>query len=120
MNVFSKEENGDEGETVIAKRRITFLLLTGLTLAVIAYFSLLYLPLSLLPLQQKPTPQPIYDYYEIVDEAGGESLMTIPLIVNVGDELLTEDNRRFQVIKVIENKAYARKVSNTLRLPEKE
>jgi hypothetical protein len=118
--VFCKEEDGDEGETVIAKHRITFLLLAGLAIAVIVYFSLLYLPMSLLPLHQKPTPQPIYDYYEIVDEVGGESLMTIPLIVNVGDELLTEDNRRFQVVKVIENKAYARRVANTLQLPGKE
>jgi hypothetical protein len=120
VSIFSKETDGDEGETVITKRRITFLLLAGLALAVIAYFSLSYLPLSLLPMQQKPTPQPIYDYYEIVDEAGGESLMTIPLIVNVGDELLTEDNRRFQVVNVIENKAYARRVQDTLQSPEQE
>jgi hypothetical protein len=105
---------------VIAKRRIAVFLLAGLALAILAYFALSYLPMSLLPMQQKPTPQPIYDYYEILDEAGGESLMTVPLIVNVGDELLTEDNRRFQVVKVIENKAYARKVVDSLTLPGRE
>lgn len=92
------------------KRRIAAFLLTGLVLSVLIYVALAYLPMNFLPTQQKPTPQVIYDYYEIVDENGGESLMTVPLAVKVGDELLTEDNRRFKVVKVIDNIAFARKV----------
>lgn len=93
------------------KKRITLLLAAGITLAVIAGVWLFLLPLNLLPQLQKPAQQPVYDYYEIVDEAGGESLMTIPIVVNVGDELLTEDNRRFRIVKVVENKAYARQTA---------
>lgn len=102
---------------MIAKRRVVVLLVGGIALSLLTYFALLYLPIGLLPQQHKPTPQPIYDYYEIVDESGGESLMMVPLVVNVGDELLTEDNRRFKVVKVVENTAYARRVKNNLRLP---
>lgn len=103
-----------------AKRRIALFLLVGLALVALAYVALAYLPMNLLPLQQKPTPQPIHDYYEILDEVSGESLMTVPLVVNVGDELITDDNRRFEVVSVIENKAYARKVKNLQTLPGKE
>jgi hypothetical protein len=93
---------------VIAKRRLAILLLILSALSALAFFALAYLPIGLLPMEQKPTPQPLYDYYEIVDERNNESLMAVPLIVNVGDELLTEDNRRFKVVKVVENIAYAR------------
>lgn len=103
-----------------SKRRIASFLLAGVVLAAAAYFALAYLPMSLLPLQQKPTPQPIYDYYEILDETNGESLMTIPLVVNIGDELITDDNRRFEVVIVIENKALARQVKHPPKLPEEE
>lgn len=98
-----------------AKRQLAIIVVIGLLF--LFYLGLTYLPVNLLPIQQKPVPQPVYDYYEIVDENGGESLMVVPLVVNVGDELLTEDNRKFKVVKVVENTAYARRMKNSLRLP---
>ena len=95
---------------LLAKRQIASFVLIGLVLLVAGYFALSFLPLNLLPLQQKPAPQTIHDYYEILDESSGESLMMVPLVVNVGDELLTEDNRWFRIVKVVEDKAYARRV----------
>lgn len=95
---------------MIAKRRLVILLLIVAVLSILAFYALSYLPLGLLPLQEKPTPQPLYDYYEVVDEQNNDSLMSVPIIVNIGDELLTEDNRRFRVVKVVENIAYARQI----------
>lgn len=97
---------------MVVKRRILTLLLVGLALLTLVYLALSFLPFNLLPIQQKPIPQKIYDYYEVVDESSGESLMAVPLIVNVGDELLTEENKRYEVVKVIENTAYARRIKD--------
>lgn len=85
-----------------------------LALGLIVY----YLPLNTLSIQQKPNqaPQKLYDYYEIFDEASGESLMYVPLVVNIGDELITETNKRYRIVKVAGNKAYARFVEN-LKIP---
>lgn len=94
--------------TAKVNRKLAIAIFIGLLL--LLYLGLTYLPLNLLPIQQKPVPQKIYDYYEIVDENGGESLMTIPLTVNIDDELITEDNRRYKVVKVIENTAFARRI----------
>lgn len=92
-----------------AKRQLAIIIVIGLLF--LFYLGLTYLPVNLLPIQQKPVPQPVYDYYEIVDENGGESLMTIPLTVNIDDELITEDNRRYKVVRVIGNRAFARRIA---------
>jgi hypothetical protein len=72
------------------------------------------LPLNILPIQQKPEqpPQKAYDYYLIIDVESGRTLMYVPLMVNVGDEVLSEENKRYQVVRVEENRAYARFVEH--------
>ena len=73
-----------------------------------------YLPLSLFSTQQKPeqAPQKMYDHYIIHDEATNEVLMYVPLVVSVGDELISDKNKRYKVVKVEENQAYARFVED--------
>lgn len=73
-----------------------------------------YLPLTLFSTQQKPeqSPQKIYDYYIILDEDTSEVLMYVPLVVSVGDELISEQNKRYRIVKVEENQAYARFVED--------
>lgn len=64
------------------------------------------------------TPRQEYAYYRIVDEKTGKTLMTIssgPVII--GDELLTEGNKWYVVVKVEGNLAYARYVK-TIKLDE--
>lgn len=96
------------------KRR--YLLLAGIIIVagIFAFSTLHILPLNILPIQQKPDPQPqqLYDYYIILDEIDGHSLMYVPLVVNVGDEVLTEENKRYRVIRIEENRAFARFVEN--------
>jgi hypothetical protein len=71
--------------------------------------ALYYTPLNFLSVQQKPeqAPQKIYDYYLIIDEKTNQSLMYVPLVVSPGDEVITENNQRFRVIRVEENRAIA-------------
>lgn len=85
-------------------------LLLIIILSVLIYI-VLYIPFF--PEPQTTLPQITHDYYEIVDELSGESLMMVPLLVTVGDELLTEDNRRFSVVKINGNTAYAKQIANT-------
>ena len=68
--------------------------------------------LILFPAQEKPESQQIYDYYLILDEIDGRHLMYVPLIVNVGDEVRTDENKRYKVIKIEENRATARFVED--------
>ncbi len=75
----------------------------GLTGAIIYYAP------SFMSVQQKPeqSPKKIYDYYIIVDEKTGKSLMYVPLLVSPGDEVITDENQRFRVLRVEENHAIA-------------
>lgn len=95
--------------------RRSLLLLTALTVGLILFMTILFLmPLNLLSVQEKPTqrlPQ-IHEYYIIYDEATGSDLMYVPLAVSVGDEIITENNQRYRVISVTENRAYARFIEN--------
>lgn len=81
-------------------------------IATIAVFY--YIPLNLFSIQQKPEhpAQKKYDHYTIYEEETGEILMYVPLVVNVGDELISENNKLYKVVKVEENQAYARFVEN--------
>lgn len=59
-----------------------------------------------------PNPAQIYDYYYIYAEEDGRELMRVPLAVNIDDELITEDNKRYKVIKVDGDKGIARYVED--------
>ncbi|MBP2637662.1 MAG: hypothetical protein H6Q72_3569 [Firmicutes bacterium] len=71
-------------------------------------------PFSWLTVQQKPeqAPPKVYDYYVVVDENTNEVLMYVPIVVNVGDELVSEQNKRYKIVKVEENYGYARFVED--------
>lgn len=104
---------------MIVKRRYLFITI-GILVSLLFVFSFLHiLPLNLFSVQQKPSPQiqQIYDYYIIVDEVDNHSLMYVPLVVNVGDEVLTEENKRYKVIRIEQNRAIARFVE-TIKLEE--
>lgn len=96
------------------KRRLALAAGTLLIGIVILYAVSYLLPLNLLSIQQKPEQQPqkLYDYYIIYDEETGKDLMYVPLVVSVDDEIITDENKRYKVVKVIENRAYARFVEN--------
>jgi len=81
-----------------------------IVLSIFAFSALHILPLNIFSIQQKPNSQPqkIYDYYIILDEMDGHSLMYVPLVVNVGDEVLSEENKRYKVVRIEENRAFAR------------
>jgi len=82
--------------------------------SIFAFSALHILPLNIFSVQQKPESQPqkMYDYYIILDEIDGHSLMYVPLVVNVGDEVLTEENKRYKVVRIEENRAFARFVED--------
>ncbi|MGL5513964.1 MAG: stage II sporulation protein P [Sporomusa sp.] len=93
----------------LAKRFSILLIAFILTIGVFHY-----IPLSLFSIQQKPE-QPLqkkYVNYTIYEEETGEILMYVPLVVSVGDELISENNKRYKIVKVEENQAYARFVEN--------
>lgn len=71
-------------------------------------------PHYLFPVQQKPeqSSQRVYDYYLIVDEEDGHTLMYVPLITHIGDEVLSEENKLYVITRIDENRAYARFVKN--------
>lgn len=99
---------------MIFKRRHLLITIIIILVSLSVFSALHILPLNLFSVQQKPAPQPqkIYDYYTIVDEANGHSLMYVPLVVNVGDEVLTEENKRYKIVKIEQNRAFARFVEN--------
>ncbi len=96
------------------KRRLILIagLLALCSIMALSIFHLL--PLDFLSVQQKPeqTPQKAYDYYIVMDETDGHTLMYVPIVVSVGDEVLSEDNKLYRVVKTEENRAYARFVRN--------
>lgn len=62
------------------------------------------------PAQRRPIPTP--DYYLIMDERDDRLLMYVPVVVSVGDELISEENKLYTVVKITENRAYARFLRN--------
>ena len=85
-----------------------------LALAAIVIIGTYYVPLTMFSVQPKPeqAPQKIYDYYIIVEEDTKEVLMYVPIVVNVGDELVSDQNKRYKIVKIEENQAYARFVED--------
>ena len=73
-----------------------------------------YTPFPWLSVQQKPeqSPPKVYDYYVVVEETTNEVLMYVPIVINVGDELVSEQNKRYKIVKVEENYGYARFVED--------
>lgn len=49
-------------------------------------------------------------YYVITDESGLRELMRVRVAVNVGDEVLAEDNKLYEVTRVEDNHAFAKYV----------
>lgn len=102
--------------SIAGKKRLIYwaggIILCGIIVVSLSMLHLL--PLNILSVQQKPeqAPQKIYDYYIIVDEDDGHTIMYVPLVVNLGDEVLSEDNRYYQIVKIEENRAYARFIKN--------
>lgn len=99
----------------MALKRRLWLVAASLAVGLLLLFATAYLlPLNLLSVQQKPeqVSQKVYDYYIIYDEKTGVDLMYVPLVVSVGDELITEDDKRYTIVKVEENRAYARYVED--------
>ena len=52
----------------------------------------------------------VYPYYFIYEEKSGHHLMTVSIVVSTGDELISEDNKLYRIVRMDENKAYARYV----------
>lgn len=106
---------------MISKRRIGIIVGSILVGSLLLASVLHLLPLNILSVQQKPgqAPQKVHDYYIIVEEKTGEELMYVPLVVSVGDEMISEDNKRYKIVKVEANRAYARFVED-VKLPQKE
>ncbi|MDD4600905.1 hypothetical protein SDC9_13969 [bioreactor metagenome] len=100
---------------MVLKRRT--LLITGLitlctVLAILGFLHML--PLNIFSIQQKPeqAPQKVYDYYLIIDEQNNQTIMYVPLVVSIGDEVLSDDNKYYQIVRIEENRAYARFIKN--------
>ncbi|EAX47637.1 hypothetical protein TcarDRAFT_1059 [Thermosinus carboxydivorans Nor1] len=99
------------------RKRSYSVFFSGFAIGVLTVFIVLYFtaPQLLLPPQPKPHA-PVkapYEYYVILDEATGATIMYVSVVtVNPGDELITEDNKRYVVIRVEENRAYARYVED--------
>jgi len=99
----------------VAVKRRMWLIVGSIAAGLLLLLALSYLvPLNFLSVQPKPEQQPqkVYDYYIILDEISGVDLMYVPLVVSVGDEVITEENKRYTIIKVEENRAYARFVED--------
>ncbi len=99
---------------MVLKRRLVIIMATILLGGIVTWSILYLLPLNILSIQQKPeqAPQKVHDYYLIIDENSGETLMYVPLVVSIGDEVITEANKRYRIVRVEENRAYARFVED--------
>lgn len=66
--------------------------------------------LTLLPRQVLGMTPIVYPYYFIYEEKSSRHLMTVSIVVTVGDELITEEDQLYRIVRMEENKAYARYV----------
>lgn len=98
----------------MTKRRIVLVVVALAAASIITVWGLNFLPLNFLSVQQKPeqAPQKVHEYYIIFEDETDRTLMYVPLVVGIGDELITEENKRYKVIRIEENRAYARFVEN--------
>jgi hypothetical protein len=66
---------------------------------------------GILPGSKRPNPvRPLeqHRYVQIIDQANGKTLTYVSVTVSVGDEYITGDNRRYVVVRLHGNKAYAK------------
>lgn len=98
----------------VRRRRLALIAAATITGGIILFSIIYLLPLNILSIQHKPeqAPQKVYDYYIIIDEKTNRDLMYVPLVVSIGDEVITEENQRYKIVKVEENRAYARFIEN--------
>jgi len=92
------------------KRRL-YIIISIFLLGCISVFGLIQLlPYCMPNVQQKPeqAPQKRFPYYQIIAVEDQRTLMYVGVLVTVGDELITEENKRYQVVRIEENRAYAR------------
>ena len=104
------------------RRRLLLIVITTIIGAGLLLASFHLIPLNFFSVQQKPQQQPqkVYDYYSIYDEKTGQDLMYVPLVVSIGDEVLTEDDKLYKIVKVEENRAYARYVKDMNKAVKKQ
>ena len=71
------------------------------------------------PQKKIETPaEKTYEYYIIIDGATGMNLMYLSTVVpKVGDEVVSESNKRYIIMRIEENRAYAQ-YEETLTLPK--
>lgn len=68
-------------------------------------------PIAGRPAPNRAAPHANYEYHRIIDEKTKKTLMTISSVpVFIGDELITDENKRYVVVKIEGNVAYARYV----------
>lgn len=85
-------------------------------ISILILFYALFLLTDLLPIEKHANPyatnQPFvknrYDYYIITDESGLLELMRVRIAVNIGDEVLIADNKLYEIIRIEQNRAYAK------------
>lgn len=99
----------------LLRKRLSILILGILALLIGVAVLVFILPFKGFGVSQKPE-QP-YEYYYIYAEEDGRELMRVPITINIGDELITEDNKRYKVIKVDGAKGIAQYVE-TISLEE--
>lgn len=83
--------------------------------SILFIYSVLYNK-GILPIEKRSIPYAAthsdstkrYAYYTIFEEDSSTELMRIPLLVQIGDEILSADNNLYEVIRVEEDRAYAR------------
>lgn len=85
------------------------LLILGFIILILTIAAIIYIvPFKGFGAVQKPE-QP-YEYYYVYAEEDGRELMRVPVAISIGDELITEENKRYRVITVSEDKGIARYV----------
>lgn len=93
----------------MAKRRFRVYLVLVATMLLTAGAMLLHRQHLTRSGRDDRVPPKKYAYYRIIDEKTEKTLMTISSgPVMKGDELITEDNKLYVVVKVEGNNAYAR------------
>lgn len=88
---------------MLLNRKISFIIILAVLGVIIAG------AVSLWPKESpKPEPETPHPFYQIIDIETAQTLMYVPVKVTVGDELVSEENKRYQIVRIEENRAYAR------------
>lgn len=94
------------------KGRISWAILFLAALAAVFVAVQYLVPMITKPPQPKAGPiieEKLYEYYTLIDEENGEILGYVSTVkVTTGDEYITENNKRYVVTRVDENRAYMR------------